>query len=93
VTVIVDVAALRIVMEGRVAYIVVIATANGEVVVAIVVKRFQWVDIVGFIADGQLITHFIHIEVIDGHGDCPLLELGAQQHLMNVEYASTMARA
>jgi hypothetical protein len=82
VTVIVDVAALRIVMEGRIAYVIVVATANGEIVVAIVVKRFQRVSVVGFISDGQLITHFIHIEIINGHSDCPFADLGAQQHLV-----------
>ena len=67
VPVIMGVAALSVVMPGRVGYIIVVAAANGVVIVSIVMSRFQRAVVAGFISDGQLVADFIYIKVINGH--------------------------
>src|SRR5437764_277286 len=70
-SVVMGVAALSVVMKGRVVYVIVVAAANGEVIVSIVMSRLQLVVAVGFLPDRQLVADFIYIEIVNGHHDRP----------------------
>src|SRR5205085_2012960 len=68
-SVVMGVAARSIVMPRRVGYVIVVAAANGKVIVAIVMGRLQRAVVAGFISDGQLVADFVHVEVVNGHRD------------------------
>src|SRR2546426_985529 len=54
---------------------------------AIVMGRLQRAVVAGFISDGQLVTDFIYIEIINRHRDHPLLKFTGPRALANIEYA------
>jgi hypothetical protein len=65
--IIVGITALRIVMEGRVAYVIVVAAADGEIIMGIVMGRLQSWGFARFISDGKFVADLIYVEIIYGH--------------------------
>ncbi len=73
VSIVMDIAALSVIMPGRVIHVIVDAASDREIIVCIVMGRVQRAVVAGFIANGELVTDFVYVEVINGHRDRPFV--------------------